>query len=187
MKSGTKSAYDRDGRRKYLTKDEGRRFVLHATKLSRQNALFCLTIYYTGCRLSEALALHRQDVDLEMKAILIRSLKKRGKHEIRRIPVPVFLANGLLDISVSGANKPLWSLSRTTGWRIVKRVMAAAGISGIHATTKGLRHGFGVRGAMVQIPVNLIQGWMGHADSSTTAIYLAVKDDEERTLIGKTW
>jgi integrase len=40
---------------------------------------------------------------------------------------------------------------------------------------------------MAQIPVSLIQGWMGHSDPSTTAIYLAVKDDEERELIEKTW
>ena len=63
--------------------------------------------------------------------------------------------------------------------------MKAAGISGIHATTKGLRHAFGVRGATKQIPTNVIQGWMGHADPSTTAIYLAVKDEEERALIEK--
>jgi integrase len=40
---------------------------------------------------------------------------------------------------------------------------------------------------MVQTPVNLIQNWMGHSDPSTTAIYLAVKDEEERELIEKTW
>ena len=65
--------------------------------------------------------------------------------------------------------------------------MRQSQISGVHATTKGLRHGFGVRSAMVQIPPHLIQQWMGHADLSTTAIYLSVQDDEERELIEKTW
>ena len=137
--------------------------------LPRPEALFCLTIYYTGCRISEALALRPQAVDLEARAILIRSLKKRDKHEIRRIPAPAFLVKALLEIATERAGASLWTFSRTTGWRTVKRVMKAAGISGIHATTKGLRHGFGVRGAMVQIPMHLIQSWMGHADPMTTA------------------
>ena len=187
MKPSAKGAYDREGQRKYLSRDEGDKFVRHTTALPRSNALFCLTIYYTGCRISEALALRRQDVDLETKTVRIRSLKKRDKREIRRIPIPVFLVAGLLSISLHEDGDLLWPRSRTTAWRIIKGVMKAAGISGIHATTKGLRHGFGVRGAMMRIPPNVIQQWMGHADLSTTAIYLAVKDDEERELIEKTW
>ena len=60
-------------------------------------------------------------------------------------------------------------------------------IAGIHATTKGLRHGFGVRGALAKIPLNLLQLWFGHSQSTTTAIYLDVRDDEERTLMQRTW
>ena len=187
MKPSAKGAYDRDGRRKYLSRDEGGKFLRHAADLPRPDALFCLTIYYTGCRISEALALRGQDIDSEAKAVLIRSLKKRDKREIRRIPLPAFLTKGLLDVATPNQSKAIWPFSRTTGWRIIKGVMAAAEISGVHATTKGLRHGFGVRGAMMQIPTSLIQNWMGHADPATTAIYLAVKDEEERALIEKTW
>ena len=187
MKPSAKSAYDYEGRRKYLSKTEGGSFLQNAVALQKPEALFCLTIYYTGCRISEALALRRQDVDGEAKVILIRSLKKRQKREIRRIPVPEFLVTELLCLSIPNPDKPIWRFSRTTGWRIIKSVMKAAQISGIHATAKGLRHGFGVRGAMMQIPTHLIQNWMGHSDASTTAIYLAVKDDEERALIEKTW
>lgn len=187
MRSGTKSPYDAGGRRKYLSRAEGRKFVQCTTTIAKAQAFFCLTIYYTGCRISEALALRRSDIDQEMKVILIRSLKKRGRTEIRRIPAPEFLIVGLLSIAPANPSKPLWQFSRTTAWRLIKRVMKAAQISGIHATTKGLRHGFGVRGALMQVPASIIQGWMGHADPSTTAIYLAVKDEEERALIEKTW
>jgi integrase len=187
MSKSARSAYDRAGRRKYLTKNEGQKFLHSALLLPRLEALFCLTLYYTGCRISEALSLRCEDVDYESKAVLIRSLKKRTKSESRRVPIPEFLAKQLRETGQSSEADAIWKFSRTKGWRIVKRVMAAARISGIHATTKGLRHGFGVRGAMVQIPVSLIQGWMGHSDASTTAIYLAVKDEEERELIEKTW
>jgi integrase/recombinase XerD len=187
MKFSAKSAYDAEGRRKYLSKAEGQKFLRHAALLPRPSALFCVTLYYTGCRISEALSLRAADIDSAMNAMLIRSLKKRGKHEVRRIPIPEFLATQLLKIASSASDERVWAFSRTTGWRMIKRVMSDANIFGVHATAKGLRHGFGVRGALGQVPLPLIQNWMGHADASTTAIYLAVQDDEERELIRKTW
>lgn len=36
---------------------------------------------------------------------------------------------------------------------------------------KGLRHGFGVNAAVNDIPLNMLQKWLGHAQLSTTAIY----------------
>jgi site-specific recombinase XerD len=90
-------------------------------------------------------------------------------------------------MSATPSTKRFWNFSRVTGWRIIKNVMEAANIAGIHATTKGLRHGFGVRGALGKIPMNIIQNWMGHADATTTAIYLDVQGEEEIALIEKTW
>jgi integrase len=187
MEISAKSAYDQEGRRKYLTHTEGHKFLDHAVHQPKMNALFCLTLYYTGCRISEALNLRRDNLDAETNVVRVQSLKKRGRKEIRRIPVPEFLASELRSALASAESQRFWPFSRTKGWRIIKRVMSDAGISGIHATTKGLRHGFGVRSALKQIPVCLIQSWMGHADSTTTAIYLAVQDEEERALIERTW
>ncbi len=146
-----------------------------------------MTIYYTGMRISEALSLTGQDVDYSTGAIRIRSLKKREHREFRRIPVPNALLSGLRNLSDQKTEGPLWTFSRTTGWRIIKRMMSEAEIKGIHATAKGLRHGFGVRGAIAKIPLNLLQLWFGHSQSDTTAIYLDVRDDEERTLMQRTW
>jgi len=182
-----RSAYDREGRRKYLSRAEGQKFLERVVQLPKLDALFCLTIYYTGCRISEALNLRKRDLDKEMKAVLIRSLKKRGRRDIRRIPIPEFLAIELLNFTNPQSDERIWNFSRTTAWRIIKSLMKAAEISGVHATAKGLRHGFGVRGVLGLVPLSLIQNWMGHADSSTTAIYLAVQDDEERALIERTW
>jgi integrase len=181
------SAYDIEGRRKYLTHPEGRRFLKCARKELRAEALFCMTIYYTGMRISEALALTAKDIDYSTGTVRIRSLKKRESREFRRIPVPNALLSGLRQLACDRTEGLLWNYSRTTGWRIIKRVMSKAEIKGIHATTKGLRHAFGVRGAMAMIPLNLLQLWFGHSQSETTAIYLEVKDDEERALIQRTW
>ena len=187
MQNETNGAYDAAGRRKYLTKAEGAKFLRCAGNLEEPRRLLCLTIYFTGCRISEALALAGDDIDSSHAVIRILCLKKRGKAETRRVPVPVSLAKELPTLAGEVENAKLWAYSRTTAWRIIKEVMEAAGIEGIHATAKGLRHGFGVRGAMGKVPVNVIQRWMGHSDPSTTAIYLAVRDDEERELIKRTW
>lgn len=187
MKRQVHAAYDAKGRRKYLTRKEGKTFVRCAGNLARQERLFCLTIFYTGMRISEALALVAEDIDHEASAIRIRCLKKREQVVYRRIPIPCFLTKAL---GKAGKNNPegrLWKFSRTTAWRIVKRAMQSAEIEGIHATTKGLRHAFGVRGAMERIPLSIIQGWMGHANPATTAIYLSVLDEEELLLIQRTW
>jgi integrase/recombinase XerD len=187
MQEETRSAYDSDGRRKYLTKAEGVNFLSFASRRGPSQRLFCEVIHFTGCRISEALSLTRDDIDPAESVLRIRCLKKRDKEVTRRVPVPDRLAKELRLLARESATGGLWIFSRTTGWRIIKSVMKDAGITGIHATTKGLRHGFGVRGAMGKVPVNVIQRWMGHADPNTTAIYLAVRDEEERELIKRTW
>ncbi len=187
MKRPPHSAFDREGRRKYLNRAEGLAFLREARKLPPEEALFCLTLYYIGARISEVLAVTGQDIDHSAKAIRIRTLKKRAELQFRRIPIPEPLADSLKLLSCDKADQRLWQFSRTTGWRIVKRVMKKAGIEGIHASPKGLRHGFGVRGALAKIPVGLLQTYFGHASSDTTSIYLAVKDQEERALISRTW
>lgn len=187
MKFSNRSACDRGGRRKYLCSQECKRFLGEAVNLEKLDALFCLTLYYTGCRISEALNLRGSEIDLETNTVSIQSLKKRGKHEVRRVPIPKFLAEELTKVIDFQSDSRIWQFSRTTGWRIIKQAMRKAQIAGIQATCKGLRHGFGVRGALGQIPLSIVQRWMGHADPSTTAIYLEVQGEEERTLIERTW
>ena len=183
MTNGGYEAYDAGGKRKYLTRAEGIEFLRIAAGLGKRDRLFCETVYFLGCRISEAIRLSKHDVDQANSVISIQCLKKRGKVVYRRIPVPDALARELATLS----DGQLWPFSRWTGWRLIKGVMTQAGIVGIHATPRGLRHAFGVRGAMGKIPVNCIQRWMGHASPLTTAIYLAARGDEERELIERTW
>ena len=46
--------------------------------------------------------------------------------------------------------------------------MQGAGLEGVPASPKGLRHGFGVAAVTAGIPLNLVQKWLGHAQLSTT-------------------
>lgn len=78
-------------------------------------------------------------------------------------------------------------IARTTGWRIIKWVLDAAGIKGPQATTKGLRHGYAVAMVMVGLNVRILQKRLGHESAGTTAIYLQVGGDEAHTLEERAW
>ena len=72
-------------------------------------------------------------------------------------------------------------------WRLVKRMMDIADISGPMACCRGLRHGFGIHAAVCKVPPNLIQRWMGHSSATTTAIYLDAVGQEERQFAERMW
>lgn len=65
--------------------------------------------------------------------------------------------------------------------------MGAAGISGAHASPKGLRHGFGVRVAKQTRNPRLVQKMLGHANLETTAIYMDLVGLEAREEMALTW
>jgi site-specific recombinase XerC len=139
----------------------------------------CMIRAHAGCRLSEALALSADRVDLAAGVLTIESLKKRRTGIFRNVPVPPALLDALDMVHgireaqsrrSKGRGERLWPWSRMTGWRAVHTVVAAAGLDGPHASPKGLRHGFGVAAVSAGIPLNLVQKWLGHAQLSTTAI-----------------
>jgi len=65
--------------------------------------------------------------------------------------------------------------------------MSEAGISGAHASPKGLRHGFGIRAASETRNPRLVQKWLGHRYLETTTIYMDAVGDEERELATRMW
>ena len=165
--------------------------------------MFCHLLHYSGCRLSEALALTAAHVDLERSAITLRTLKKR-KHDgqgrikqpaYRVVPVPRRLVDDLAlafdlrgrRLSPRDAQARLWPMSRQKAWRRVKRVMARAGIAGPQATSRGLRHGYGTACVLAGVPLHTLRKWLGHSDTKTTEIYASLVNEEERTMMKRVW
>ncbi len=72
-------------------------------------------------------------------------------------------------------------------WKHISRVMLSAGITGAHATPKGLRHGFGVRMAQKTRNPRLVQKLLGHKSLETTAIYMDLVGEEERAEVLAAW
>lgn len=190
------SIHGRDGARKYLTVEERAAFLRAAETQDRHVRTFCMVLAYSGCRVSEALALTADRVDLADGVLVIESLKKRRDGVWRAVPVPpevlqaLDLVHGVREIQrrpERARRHLLWSWSRMTAWRHVHVVMVAAGISGPQASPKGLRHGFGVAAVGAGIPLNMVQKWLGHAQLSTTAIYADAVGAEERSLAKRMW
>jgi integrase/recombinase XerD len=187
------SLYSAAGQRKYLSASERGRFIAAALACSRPELTsLCFVLAYTGCRISEALALRAGAIELDEGSVAIRSLKKRSHAVfVREIPIPPSCVRTLCEIHRLGHAPPdtrLWSWSRSRAWQLVKMVMKHAAIGpGIHATPKGLRHGFGLHAVRSGVPLNLIQRWLGHASMTTTAIYLQAMGSEERDIARRMW
>ena len=191
-----------DGIRKYLTQEEQERFLQSASELeSAEVRTFCMTLAFTGCRISEALALTVERVDLSAKVVRFQTLKqgkdKNGKQKViyRAVPVPEEYLNAMKLVHTLQKRQRqkttktalLWPMSRVMGWKHIKAVMSTANINGAHATPKGLRHGFGVRMAQKTRNPRLVQKLLGHKYLETTAIYMDLVGEEVHAEVMDAW
>lgn len=184
--------YAQGGARLYINEKERCRFLAAARQSAPPVRTLCLVLVYTGCRVSEALALTPASVQRETATIAIHSLKKRRSGVIREVPVPATLITLLdedhrLAASATDSEEVLFPMCRSTAWRQIKQVMARAEAEGPQATAKGLRHGFGVHALHSGVPLNLVQKWMGHASIAVTAIYGNAVGPEERIIAERMW
>jgi integrase len=189
--------HDAQGKRLYLTADERGAFIAAAAKAERPVRTLCAVLHDGGCRISEALALTPERVDLAGQALVFETPKKRRQGVYRAVPVPpglldqLDLVHGVREAQRRGkghADRPLWPWARNTAWRHVKAVMDAAGIpAGPHRTPKGLRHGYGVHAISSGVPLNMLSKWMGHATLEVTAIYANALGAEERGIAARMW
>jgi integrase len=189
------SLFGQSGSRKYLNAAERHRFIEAACRAPPKIRLFCLTLGWSGARISEVLALTPASIDIESGVASIETLKRRKRGIVRQVPLPMDVFDDLdhefklreAQRDPEQANERIWRFSRTTAWRRVKEVMAAAGIAGTPAMPKGLRHGFGVNAFQSNVPQHLVQRWMGHASLKSTAIYADVIGPDERAFAERMW
>lgn len=183
--------HDNNGNRKYLTAEERKRFIEAAKRQPFPIDTFCLTLAYTGARISEVLALKAGNVDVDAGTIIIESLKKRRRGVFRQVPVPESLLRRLTighQLVPTDPHSTLWTWSRTTAWKHIKAVMCEAGCPQACAMPKALRHAFGVFGTLeADVPLNMMQKWLGHSRIETTAIYANAVGAEERALATRMW
>lgn len=194
----------------YLNADERGRFLSAVRKDTDRNAvIFGTLLHYTGARPTELRELTVDRVNVDESVIVLRTIKKRKtdrrgqrkQDQFRVVPIPenimnlVVLAFDILAKQRKGRNALLWPsaddpkkpVNESTVYRWVKRNMVAAGIVGKKASSKGLRHGFGVHMVLNGVPLVMIKDLMGHTSTQTTEIYLQVMGGDKRDMILNTW
>ncbi|SHN91343.1 hypothetical protein BHECKSOX_1653 [Bathymodiolus heckerae thiotrophic gill symbiont] len=186
MFAGSNIKLFEDGQRLFLTTDERHKFRETIHTLSTQQRLFCRLLYYTGCKINEAVAFLPEHIN-EQKSSILLGYKGKMLSE-RYVPIPPAFSIELA-IYLKPRNgfmqDPQLSFSRTKGWRLIKDVMNKSGIHGKQATPTGLRHSFAISCLEVTppIPIERIQKWMGHKSSDLTVSYLeAFQQDEDKSL-----
>lgn len=187
--------YDDNSRRLYVNGAERVRFLAAAEKAMPAARILCLTLLYTGSRLSEALEFTVDAVQPEARIITFRTLKRRRAAVFREVPVPRRLVDVYLASPMFLSGDPmarLWSrhglpLHRATAYRWVKAVMTGARIEDAQACPKGLRHGYGIHAIRSGVQLNMLQKWMGHSSMTTTAIYANATGEDELAIADRMW
>lgn len=185
---------DRKGR-KYLTAAERQSFIQAARTAEHPEVqTLALMLTYTGCRISEALAVRMCDVDLYRSLVNIQSLKRRTE-VWREVPIPSEFARELelthqlrrQQAATRTQITRLWKFSRSTAYRKITGLMEVANVKGTQASPKGLRHGFGIAAVEAGVPLPTIAAVLGHSSITTTAIYTTAIGKEARDLLQKMW
>ncbi|MEK7253287.1 MAG: site-specific integrase, partial [Bacteroidota bacterium] len=175
---------------------EREQFKVSAGGLSRNKRTFALMLLHTGCRISEGLSVKVRHVDFSGRCVTFETLKRRKKGIFRQVPLPdeylqalddAFDLRALQKKNSKTRDEYLWGWSRKYGYETIREVMALAGLQGIHATPKGLRHGYVIACLDKGIPLNMVSKWVGHASIETTVIYANALGQEERNLAARLW
>jgi integrase/recombinase XerD len=160
------------------------------TALAMRDRALLELLYATGARISEAVGLAIDDVDLAERTVLLTG--KGGKQ--RRVPLGSFAARALETyqvqarptLSEAGRGSPSLflnsrggSLSRQSAWVVLRTAAERAGLaSGISPHT--LRHSFATHLMEGGADVRVVQELLGHASVTTTQIYTLVTVDRLR-------
>lgn len=143
-------------------------------KASRPDiAALALFMFATGARISEALAVQWEDVDLKARTVLIRQTKL-GNERVAHLPTVVFLAIANLPRKA----KPFNFAGKTSAQRSWEATIKRAGIEPL--TFHSCRHGFAtglLRAGIDVVTVAKLGGWKspahvfstyGHANEDVT-------------------
>jgi len=160
------------------------------TPLSVRDRALLEVLYGTGARISEAVGLDVDDLDLAGRTVLLRG--KGGKQ--RLVPLGSFAARALEaylvrvrpELARQGRGTPKvflnargGPLSRQSAWTVLRSAADKAGLS-TDISPHTLRHSFATHLMEGGADVRVVQELLGHASVTTTQIYTLVTVDQLR-------
>ncbi|SNR83234.1 tyrosine-type recombinase/integrase [Desulfurobacterium atlanticum] len=143
-------------------------------------------LFFTGCRISELLAIRKKDISFVKKTILIRQLKKRkGQELIREVLLPPPVEDYLREYVISeviGDEFLLFDFSRQRAWQLVKELSIAALNKPLHPHV--FRHAFAIQLLKSTSNMEYVRRLLGHKDYDTLKHYLdfTIEDMKEDIL-----
>jgi integrase/recombinase XerD len=161
------------------------------TPLDLRNRALGELLYGAGLRVSEAVALERQSVDLEHR--LVRCLGKGSKERV--VPMGREAAEALRRYLARGRpylerrhrtelflNANGGPLTRAGVFLVLRRLAAKAGLEPERVHPHLLRHSFATHLLEGGADLRAVQEMLGHADLATTELYTHVSDRRRREL-----
>ena len=160
------------------------------TALAMRDRALLEVLYGTGARISEAVGLDLDDLDLEQATVLLRG---KGSKE-RIVPVGSFaqeavqayLVRGRPALSGLGKGLPAiflnargGRLSRQSAWTVLAKAADRAGVTA-EVSPHTLRHSFATHLLDGGADVRVVQELLGHASVTTTQVYTLVTVDSLR-------
>lgn len=174
-----------------LTDDEVTRLLcqpdVSTIKGCRDRAILEL-LYATGVKVSEVVAANRDDIDLSNSILFCRGGKKNRVIPLYPAAVSILARyNELLggEAQADGDGKPFFvnmngsRLSRQGIWKIIKFYAESAGVDKV-ITPQTLRHSFAAHLMKNGAKLKDVQKMLGHADASSTQVYMRLVNDEFR-------
>jgi integrase/recombinase XerD len=148
-------------------------------------------LYGAGARISEAIGLDVDDIDLEVGTVLLHG--KGAKERLvpvgsyARAAVSDYLVRARPELAVRGRGSPALflnarggRLTRQSAWVVLRAAADRAGLTADHISPHTLRHSFATHLLDGGADVRVVQELLGHASVTTTQIYTLVTVDRLR-------
>ena len=160
----------------------------------RRYFLLVQFLYRTGGRIDEVLLLRPADVNLGTNSMRMKTLKQGRdratglqKEKYRIIPLHAELRDVymqyLLEMNISQKSEELlFPMKRQVVDLYFKKLQERLGFR-IHAHK--FRHTFAVKAIMDNVPLNVLQQWMGHSSVFTTSIYTQITGMDTSEFMGR--
>ena len=173
-----------NGQGKILTSQELKLLFTEGFVRERDRALFGICLY-TGCRVSEALAL--QTTDIKGGTLTFRKSTTKGKLKTRVVDIQPGLAQLLAEYPTPpgalfpGMRGRSLTLTRFMADKILKAACDRVGLFGV--STHSFRRTALTMMSSAGIPLRVIQEISGHNDLGTLQRYLEVTPEQRRSAV----
>ena len=173
-----------NGQGKILTTDELRLLFTDGFTTSRDRALFGICLF-TGCRISEALAL--QTTDMKSGTITFRKSTTKGKLKTRVVDIQPNLAELLADYQprtgplFPGLRGVTERMTRFTADKVLRNACLRVGLVGV--STHSFRRTALTMMSSAGVPLRHIQEISGHNDLGTLQRYLEVTPEQRKKAV----